>query len=197
MSVAKPLAGPLRTRAWACRGESLPSGTALDLISDKPNRWSTDGEPTIYLSGDPALALLESGRHPDDLEEGMRLIELDVRIPLAVDLRDSEVRTALGLPDDAQWVLDRARTRGLAQSLRQSGICDAIVVPSAGAPDQPDRFNLVVFAGDRGRVPRMVTDVRVVGEVTVLERVEARSAPVGRGTGVWQRAQGLTDVRSP
>ena len=58
------------------------------------------------------------------------------------------------------------RTRDVARSLRHSGICDALVVPSAGAPDQPDRFNLVVFADDRASVPRMIGDLRVVGELT-------------------------------
>ena len=164
--VSRSLAGPLRTKVWACRGESLPSSSAVDLISDKANRWSGEGEPTIYLSGDPALALVESGRHPDDLEEGMRLIEVDVRIPLAVDLRVADVRAALSLPDQPGWVFDRDRTRDVARSLRHSGICDALVVPSAGAPDQPDRFNLVVFADDRASVPRMIGDLRVVGELT-------------------------------
>jgi RES domain-containing protein len=178
-AVSSPLAGPLRTRAWACRGESLPAGSAADLISDKPNRWSVQGEPTIYLSGDPALALVESGRHPDDLEEGMRLIEVDVRIPLAVDLRRPDVRQALSLPEDLEWVLARERTREVAQSLRHSGMCDAVLVPSAGAPDQPERFNLVVFADDRTRVARIVADLRVVGEVTVLEGLEDRVAAVG------------------
>jgi RES domain-containing protein len=177
--VPRPLAGPLRTRGWACRGESLPAGAAVDLISDKPNRWSAEGEPTIYLSGDPALAFVESGRHPDDLEEGMRLVEVDVRIPLAVDLRDPDVRVALSLPDDPAWVLDRRRTREVAQVLRHSGVCDGLVVPSAGAPDQPDRYNLVIFADDRSRVPRMVSDLRVVGEAIVLERVQGRTAAVG------------------
>jgi RES domain-containing protein len=163
------MTAPLRTKAWAVRGESLPSSSAVDLISDKANRWSGEGEPTIYLSGDPALALVESGRHPEDLEEGMQLIEVDVRIPLAVDLRDREIRSALALPDHAEWVLDRIRTRDVSRSLRHSGICHAVVVPSAGAPDQPDRFNIVVFADDRALVPRLISDLRVVGDMTVRQ----------------------------
>ena len=109
----------------------------------------------------------------------MRLIEVDVRIPLAVDLRDPDVRAALSLPDDLEWVLDRERTREIAQSLRHSGLCDALLVPSAGAPDQPERFNLVLFADDRARAVRIVADLRVVGEVTVLEGLEGRAAVVG------------------
>lgn len=159
------LAGPWRSKAWASRGESLPSACAVDLISDRANRWNVDGEPTVYLSGDPALALIEAGRHPDDLEDRARLIEAEVRIALAVDLRDPDVRRSLDLPDDPFWILDRARTRAAAQALRHSGVCDALLVPSVGALDQPERWNLVVFADDRGALAAMVTVVGEVGSI--------------------------------
>jgi RES domain-containing protein len=171
--VSRPLAGPLRAGVWACRGESLPSGSSLDLISDKPNRWNTEHEATIYLSGDPGLALLESGRHPDDLEDRMRLLEVDIRIPRAVDIRDHEARAELSLPGDLDWVLDHDRTREVAYSLRLSGKCDALIVPSAGALDQPERFNLVIFADDPERIPQLVGDPRVVGKVVVDDTVPA------------------------
>jgi hypothetical protein len=136
------------------------------------------GEPTIYLSGDPALALVESGRHPDDVVGRADLIEVELRIPLAVDLRDQHVRRVLDLPDDVTWVLDRGRTRDVARSLRHSGFCDAMVVPSAGALDQPDRWNAVVFADDRRLVGQMVGRPKAIGLVAVgvgpLERVSAR-----------------------
>jgi RES domain len=161
------LAKPLRAMAWACRSEGLPSTSATDLISDKPNRWNTKGEPTIYVSGDPALALVESGRHPDDVVGQSDLIEVELRIPLAIDLRDRGVRRALGLPDDMTWVLDRPRTREVARSMRHSGICDAIVVPSAGALDQPNRWNAVVFADDPRPIGRMVGSPRRIGLVSI------------------------------
>ena len=161
----RPLAGPLRGRAWLARSEELTTATTVDLISDKPNRWNVDGEPTIYLSGDPALALLETGRHPDDLEERAEVFEVEVRVPLAVDIRDRAVRSALSLPDDLGWVLDRRRTRHVARTLRHSGMCDGLIVPSAGALDQEGRFNVVVFADDRTRIPRMVTGLRRVGDL--------------------------------
>ena len=47
---------------------------------DKPNRWNAEGEPTIYVSSDPGLALLESGRHPSDLEDGLRLFTMELHI---------------------------------------------------------------------------------------------------------------------
>jgi RES domain-containing protein len=157
----------LHTIGFACRGQSLPSDSSLDLISDKPNRWNIEGEPTVYLSGDPGLALVESGRHPDDLEEHIRLLEVDVGLPLVVDLRDRELRIALSLPEDLDWVLDREETRQVARSLRHSGVCDGLIVPSAGSLDQPDRFNIVVFADQRPKVTRMVTNLRLVGTVSI------------------------------
>ena len=157
----------LRTSGFACRGQSLPSDSSLDLISDKPNRWNIEGEPTVYVSGDPGLALVESGRHPDDLEERIRLLEVDLDIPLVVDLRDRDVRVALSLPEDLDWVLDRDETRQVARSLRRSGACDGLVVPSAGSSDQPDRFNVVVFADRRSRISRMITNLRVIGMVSI------------------------------
>lgn len=151
--------------AWVCRDEALPSKWAVDLISDKPNRWNAEGEPTLYLSGDPALALVEGGRHPDDLTGRSRLLEVLVRIPRLVDLRDPDVRVTLALSDDLGWVLDRQTTRQIARRLRRSGTCDALIVPSAGALDQSERFNVVVFADDRGRIPALVSDLRPVGEL--------------------------------
>jgi len=163
------LAQPLRARAWACRSEELPSTTPADLISDKPNRWNTEGEPTIYLSGAPGLALIESGRHPEDLSGQSFLVEVDVRIPLVVDLRDSTTRRTLGLPLDPTWVLDRDVTRHAASALRHSGICDAILVPGAGALDQPDQWNAVIWADDARTVGRMISAPVRVGTINLPE----------------------------
>ena len=152
---------------WSCRPDDLPSATASDLISDRPNRWNAKGEATIYLSGDPALALLEIGRHPQDARDELLVVEVEVDVPRAIDLRDTDVIAALSLPRDNAWVLDRERTRQVARSLRDSGTCDGLIVPSAGALDQPDRWNLVVFADDRARVSGMVGLPRPAGEILV------------------------------
>ena len=163
------LAKPLRAHAWACRSDELPSDTAEDLISDKPNRWNVEGEPTVYLSGAPGLALIESGRHPEDLSGKSFLIEVDVKIPLVVDLRDSTTCRTLGLPRDPTWVLDREQTREAASALRHSGICDAILVPGAGALDQPDQWNAVVWADDPRTVGRMISVPVRVGMISLPE----------------------------
>jgi RES domain-containing protein len=155
----------LRQRGWVCRGESQPANSTLDLISDKPNRWNAEGEPTMYVSGDPGLALVESGRHATRLDDGLRLFEMHLQIPAALDLRDAAVRAELALPADLDWILDRDRTIEVSQSLRRSGRCDAIIVPSAGALDDRERYNIVVFADDPARMPELVADLRLVGEL--------------------------------
>jgi RES domain-containing protein len=167
VAVATPPTRPLTATGWVCRGDELPAGSASDLISDKANRWNGDGEPTIYASGDPALALIETGRHPDELEARASLYTIDLRIPRAVDLRDAAVRDALDLPDAARWVRDRRRTRRISSALRRSGSCDALVVPSAGALDQPDRWNVVVFADDDEVVRRSLGSPERAGSVAV------------------------------
>jgi RES domain-containing protein len=164
------LARPLRATAWSCRGDELPSSTAIDLISDKPNRWNAEGEPTIYLSGDPALALVESGRHPDDMEAHARLVEVDLALARMLDLRDDDVRRALDLPDDPGWILDRDRTRSVARAIRISGAADGMLVPSAGALDQPDRWNAVVFADDGAGVTASLASPRPAGEIRITRR---------------------------
>ena len=164
------LARPLRATTWSCRGDELPSSTAIDLISDKPNRWNAEGEPTIYLSGDPALALVESGRHPDDMEAHARLVEVDLALARMLDLRDDDVRRALDLPDDPGWILDRDRTRSVARAIRISGAADGMLVPSAGALDQPDRWNAVVFADDGAGVTASLASPRPAGEIRITRR---------------------------
>lgn len=161
------LTKPVRATTWACRGRELASSSAVDMISDKPNRWNSEGEPTIYLSGDPALALVESGRHPDDLEAHARLVEVDVDMARVIDLRDDAVRRILDLPDDPVWILDRDRTRPVAHAIRTSGAADGLLVPSAGALDQPERWNAVVFADDRAAVGTSVRPPRPGGEVRI------------------------------
>ena len=163
------LTRPARATTWSCRGDELPSSTAVELISDKPNRWNDEGVPTIYLSGDPALALVESGRHPDEIGAHLRLVEVDLDLARVLDLRDGAVRRMLGLPADPGWILDRERTRAVARMIRGTGAADAMLVPSAGALDQPDRWNAVVFADDRANVGAVVGAPRPGGEVRIAK----------------------------
>jgi RES domain-containing protein len=141
--------------------------TAADLVSDRPNRWNVEGEPTIYLSGDRALALVEAGRHKDDVQPRSVVIRVELDLARSVDLRMRPVREALQLPDDLDWILDKARTRRVAQLVRSAGPCQGLIVPSAGALDQPERWNLVLFADHREIVDRVVGSPQLDGWVVM------------------------------
>jgi RES domain-containing protein len=159
------LVEPVRKVAWVCRPDDLPRTSVLDLRSDRPNRWNEEGQQTIYLSGDPALALIEIGRHPEDLKRASHLLRLDLRLRRALDLRRPPVRAELELPAGDWWILDRDRTRSVAERIRTSGECDGLLVPSAGALDQEDRWNAVVFADDGLAVDHLLGDPRPAGNV--------------------------------
>lgn len=159
------LTEPARKVVWVCRPDDAPLASAFDLASDRPNRWNGEGETTIYVSGDPGLALIESGRHPEDLKEASRVLRLELRLRRALDLRRSAVRAELGLPAGDWWVLDRDRTRDAARHLRMSGECDGLIVPSAGALDQADRWNAVVFVDDPDGVDSMLASPKPAGTI--------------------------------
>lgn len=110
------------------------------------NRWNVPGEPTIYLAGDFGMALVEAGRHaaPSDALERRVIWRLWVQLRSVMDLREAAVRRALEL-ESPTWFLDRARCRGVVARLRADRACEAIRVPSAGAADTPERWNLVLF----------------------------------------------------
>lgn len=162
-----PLVETVRKVAWVCRPDDAPSASARDLVSDLANRWNRPGDATLYLSSDAGLALIESGRHPEDMRQASHLLRLELRLPRALDLRRPAVRSVLGLPAGDWWILDRDRTCDLATRLRSSGACEGLLVPSAGALDQPDRWNAVVFADDREATGRIVSHPRRAGAVTL------------------------------
>ncbi len=163
--VLAELVEPVRGVAWVCRPDDLPRASALDLRSDRPNRWNDEGQQTIYLSGDPGLALIEIGRHPQDLKRASHLLRLDLRLPRALDLRRPPVRAELELPAGDWWILDHDRTRDVAERIRTSGACDGFLVPSAGALDGKERWNAVVFADDEGAVRHRLSDPRPAGTI--------------------------------
>lgn len=166
MGVAQ-LVEPVRKVAWVCRPGDLPWASALDLRSDRRNRWNDEGQPTIYLSSDAGLALIESGRHPEDLKSRSNLLRVDLRLRRALDLRRPGVRAELELPAGDWWVLDRERTRTIAARLREEGAFDGLLVPSAGALDQEQRWNAVVFADHATAVAEVLSDPQPAGTVTL------------------------------
>jgi RES domain-containing protein len=127
-----------------------PFELARLIQEDEPERWSRPGQPTIYLAGDPGVALAELGRHvprlPEVAVDRRRILRVHVSLDRVLDLTRDEVLRAMGIENGALDLLDRDRTRELATDARESGDCDAIFVPSVAFLDQPDRWNLVVFA---------------------------------------------------
>jgi RES domain-containing protein len=144
------------------------------VTSEKGNRWNVPGQPTAYLAGDAGLALVERGRHLSGTDEPVELVVWRLRVILdgVLDLRPAEVQRALGLEDPC-WVLDRERCRGLGALLRSTDWCRALLAPSAGVPDDDDRWNLVVFVDRLGKpLTESLHDVRVWGTVSLGEAFE-------------------------
>jgi RES domain-containing protein len=116
-----------------------------DTVTTQGNRWSQAGEPTVYLAGDPSVALAELARHsaPDEAPDGV-IWSVAVRLDAPVDLRDPAIRRAYADDGAAKW-LDHDWCRSLAGELRATGAHDGLIVPSAAMLDRPERLNVVVF----------------------------------------------------
>jgi RES domain-containing protein len=173
-TAASLTAVPLSTLAF-CTG---PAGSSLDvttLTSTDANRWSEDGEPTIYLAGDPGVAVAELGRHWGEQDGEMAIWSLTLGLDGAADLRDPVVRSSLRVPDDPRWILDKKRCHELASRLRSSGPQDGLVVPSVAFLDDTSRWNAVVFV-DRLRTT-LVDAISSARPVVRLVRTESDAQP--------------------
>jgi hypothetical protein len=104
---------------------------------------------------------------------------VDLRLRAVLDLRRQAVRMELDLPAGDWWVLDRDRTRAVAKQVRGSGACEGMLVPCAGALDQDERWNAVVFADDPAAVAHLLGDPRPAGSVIL----EAPAIPANQRTG--------------
>jgi RES domain-containing protein len=159
------LVAPFHASA-VCSGPPSDHLEVETLVTTDANRWSDAGEPTLYLAGDVGIALAEVGRHWESESDSGQLCLWQVRLDLAaaVDLRRPEVRSAVGVPDDPRWFLDRGRCRELAGRFRQSGI-RGLIVPSVAFLDQADRWNAVVFVDDASELRQIVRMPRPVVRV--------------------------------
>jgi RES domain-containing protein len=140
MSTARPLDGEL-----SFAGPSADHLAPESLITTKANRWSADGEPTIYLASDDGVALAELARHLSSDNVPARAWGVGVSLAAVVDLSND----AAGPPT---WVLNHQRCREIARAIREAGDVEAIVVPSVPFLDDPSRWNLVIFV-ERLRKP--------------------------------------------
>ena len=139
------------------------------VTSEGNNRWNEPGDAVVYFAGDLGVGLVEAGRHVRDGAEPEGVERTAWAIPLRmdglVDLREADPREVLGLTD-RYWFLDRERCQHISGRLRSSGK-RGILVPSAGFPDDPQRWNLVSFDTHPESLTRLVKEAREVGRLTV------------------------------
>ena len=150
--------------------------------SDEPERWSGPRQPTIYLAGDVGVAIAELGRHtphlPTEAPDRRRLLRIAATFDRVLDLTRPEVLRALALDAGPGQFVDRDHARAVATEIRESGDCEALLVPSVAFLDQPWRWNLVVFA-ERLRAPieLAIGQAEDVGGVCLLSA--PRPTPTG------------------
>lgn len=116
------------------------------------NRWNEQGEPTLYLAGDPGVLVAEWGRqlHRSLSAEVIgKTVEREVyrlylRLDRVLDLRDRETAAKLDILDGPHRFVDRGLARATATRVRAAG-AQAMLVPSIAFLDEPSRWNLVVF----------------------------------------------------
>jgi RES domain-containing protein len=137
----------------------IPAGSRYDVLDTRfaglaaDNRWNDPGEPTFYLAGDLGVALAEYAGHlredvgfagtPPVYERAV--YEVDVQLAAVLDLRDTHVRSAIGLHGGLRRFLDREAARATARFLRRTTSAEGLLVPSVAFLDEPVRWNLVVF----------------------------------------------------
>jgi len=154
-----------------CTGPRDESLDVARLVTRDSNRWSDNDEPTLYLAGDPGVAMAELGRHWGERGAPAAVWSLRVDLAAVIDLREPAAQRSLGLPEDPAWILNVEGCRAMAAGLRERGDCDGIIVPSAAVVDDPSRWNAVIF------VERLRTDLEAAIQV---EAMLLEVSPTGR-----------------
>lgn len=168
-----------RLRAWS--GDAfrhLPTGARYSVLDFRyagrgaDNRWNEPGEPTLYLAGDPGVAIAEFARHftvnrtPDLGRETVErtVYRLSLGVERLLDLRDPDVWAALSLTDAPHCFLDLALARATARFIRYTTGAQGLLAPSAAFLDQLDRWCLVLFLDKLPADPDdFITSVVVAG----------------------------------
>lgn len=117
------------------------------------NRWNVQGERTLYLASDRAVAIAEFARHLQDerplalagIIGERQLYRLEIAIDLTLDLRDAALTQQLSLHEAPTTFLDKSVARAVAGFLRVTTLAQAVLVPSIAFLDDPRRFLLVCF----------------------------------------------------
>jgi RES domain-containing protein len=142
---------------------------ALAKRDDGHDRWGTPGEKTVFLASDPAIAVVEFARHrePGSPDDERRLMRLRLRAVTVLDVRQAPVAEAVGMPSPG-LVVDRELARRIAADVRFTGICQGLIVPSAGFVDRLDRTNVILFAEHLGRdLSDILSEPEEVGRISV------------------------------
>lgn len=135
-------------------------------LYDTENRWNRRGQPTLYLAGDPGVALAELARHLPPPTTGRierRLMRFEVHLGELADIRG-----ASSAEPATHDFLDREVACDAAESLRRGMRLCGLLVPSMAFLDRPDRHNIVVFLEQAGDAASWIEGVSEVGRI-VLE----------------------------
>lgn len=155
------------TRPWSGRAyRHIPADRGHDVRDLRyarrrsSGRWHREGQPTLYLASDPAVAIGEFARHLARDRDGSLMparravYELGVRLERTVDLRDRRVLRLIGRTDAPQCWLDVRVARAVATFFRDSLGVEGLLVPSVAHLDAADRFNVVCFLENLPENPR-------------------------------------------
>ena len=124
----------------------------VGLTRQPDGRWNEPDDRTLYLAGDPGVALSELARHLPPEEPGAHrlLVRIEVRLERVLDLRSTQVCERLGIAGAPFSFLEREQARDVAGRLRRGGDVEAILVPPMAFLDDPERWNLVGFVDRMG-----------------------------------------------
>ena len=123
-------------------------------------RWHWQGQPTLYLASDSAVAIAEFARHLAVDRGGIAapapraVYELGVRLERTIDLRDRRVLRLIGRDDAPECWLDPRIARAVATFFRDSLDLHGLLVPSVAHLDDQSRFNVVCFLENLPSDPR-------------------------------------------
>jgi RES domain-containing protein len=123
-------------------------------------RWHWQGQRTLYLASDSAVAIAEFARHLAVDRGGIAtsarraVYELGVRLDRIIDLRDPQVLRLIGRDDAPECWLDPRIARAVATFFRDSLDLQAMLVPSVAHLDDAERFNVVCFLENLPDSPR-------------------------------------------
>lgn len=156
-----------RIRPWSGTAyRHIPAGSAYDVRDLRfagrrsAGRWHWQGQPTLYLASDAAVAIGEFARHLARDRGGRvdavrrTIYELGVRLERTVDLRDASVLRLIGRDDAPACWLDPRVARAVGTFFRDTLDVEGLLVPSVVHLDDPSRFNIVCFLENLPPTPR-------------------------------------------